>query len=185
MPARSNPVAQGGTPGAGQFPKLRTVELPNELGGTDAGLAHLVALERLEAFNLNGTKVTAAGIVRFVEGRTKLQRPELTDVPLRDDDLANLQQLTDLRVMSLRATMVTGKGARRRRFPDTPGDHFAPTTGLTAAFADSSSFRHSAASSGLLVSSQSRTNRSKASASYRRASGVVSSHASGCGFKPS
>jgi hypothetical protein len=127
--------------------------LPNELSVTDAGLAHLVALERFEAFNLNGIKVTAAGIVRFVEGRTKLQRQELTDVPLRYDDLANLQQLTDLRVMSLRGTMVTDKGTRRRLFPDRRGDHFAPTTGLAAAFADSSFFRHSAALSGSLVSS--------------------------------
>jgi hypothetical protein len=129
------------------------VELPNEASVTDAGLAHLVALERFEAFNLHGTKVNAAGIVRFVKGRTRLQRLELTDVPLRNDDLANLQQLTDLRVMSLRATMVTGKGARRRRFLDTQGDHFAPTTGLAAAFADSSFFCHSAALSGSLVSS--------------------------------
>ena len=59
-----------------------------------------MALERFEAFNLNGAKVTAAGIVRFVENRTKLQRLELTDVPLRDDDLASLKHLTDLRVMS-------------------------------------------------------------------------------------
>jgi hypothetical protein len=163
---------------------LRTLELPNELSVTDAGLAHPVALERCEAFNLNGAKVAAAGIVRFVEGRTKLQPLELTDMPLRNDDLANLQQLTDLRVMSLRGTMVTDKGAGRRLFPTRRGDHFAPTAGLAAAFADSSFFRHSAALSGLLVSSKSCTNRAIATASYRRASGVVSSPASGCGCKP-
>jgi hypothetical protein len=145
---------------------------------------HPVALERCEAFNLNGAKVAATGIVRFVEGRTKLQPLELTDVPLRNDDLANLQQLTDVRVMSLRATMVTGKGVRRRLFPDTHGDHFAPTAGLAAAFADSSFFRHSAAWFGLLVSSKSCTNRAIASASHRRANGVVSSRAPGCGLKP-
>jgi hypothetical protein len=85
----------------GFFIELRTLEFPNELSFTDAGLAHPVALERCKAFSLNGAKVTAAGIVRFVEGRTKLQPLELTDVPLRNNDLANLQQLTDLRVMSL------------------------------------------------------------------------------------
>ena len=46
---------------------MRPVELPNELSVTDAGLAHPVALERFEALNLNGTKVTAAGIVHFVK----------------------------------------------------------------------------------------------------------------------
>ena len=132
---------------------MRTVELPNELSVTDAGPAHLVARERFEALNLNGTKATAAGIVRFEKGRTKWQRLELTDVPLRNDDLAILQRLTDLRVMSLRGTMVTDKRARHRLFPDRQGDHSAPTTGLAAAFVDSSFFRHSAALSGLLVSS--------------------------------
>jgi Leucine-rich repeat (LRR) protein len=92
------------------FPSLRCVELPNKPAVTDAGLAHLAALHQLEELNLNGTNVTAAGVVRFVKGRTRLQRLELVKVPLRDDDLATLKDLTDLRVLSLRGTLVTDKG---------------------------------------------------------------------------
>jgi len=92
------------------FPSLRCVELPNKSEITDAGLAHLTALDKLEELNLNGTKVTAEGVVRFVKGRTRLQRLELMKVPLRDDDLAKLKDLTGLRVLSLRGTLVTDKG---------------------------------------------------------------------------
>jgi hypothetical protein len=78
------------------FPTLRCVELPNKSQITDAGLAHLAGLDQLEELNLNGTKVSAAGVLRFVKGRTKLQRLELMKVPLRDDDLAHLKELTGL-----------------------------------------------------------------------------------------
>jgi hypothetical protein len=93
------------------FPRLRCVEFPNKPGVTDVGLAHLAALDQLEELNLNGTKVSAEAVLRFVKGRTKLKRLELMKVPLRDDDLANLKHLTGLRVLSLRGTLVTDKGA--------------------------------------------------------------------------
>ena len=93
------------------LPCLRCVELPNKSKVTDAGLTHLAALDQLEQLNLNGTKVSAAGVVSFVKGRTRLRRLELMGVPLRDDDLAALKELTDLRVLSLRGTLVTDKGA--------------------------------------------------------------------------
>src|SRR6478672_8821722 len=56
------------------FPNVRSVELPNKQFVTDAGLAHLAGLDQLEELCLNGTKVSAEGVVRFVKGRTKLQR---------------------------------------------------------------------------------------------------------------
>jgi Leucine-rich repeat (LRR) protein len=93
------------------FPALRCVELPNKSKVTDAGLTHLAALDQLDELNLNGTKVSAAGVVSFVKGRKRLRRLELTDVPLRDDDLAALKELTELRVLSLRGTQVSDKGA--------------------------------------------------------------------------
>jgi hypothetical protein len=93
------------------FPGLRCVEFPNKSKVTDAGLAHLVALDQLDELNLNGTKVSASGVLGFVKGRTQLRRLELMGVPLRDDDLASLTELTDLRVLSLRGTLVTDQGA--------------------------------------------------------------------------
>ena len=93
------------------FPSLQCVELPNKSKVTDAGLTHLAALDQLEQLNLNGTKVSAAGVVRFVKGRTRLRHLEITGIPLRDDDLAALKELTELRVLSLRETLVTDKGA--------------------------------------------------------------------------
>ena len=47
------------------FPHLRCVELPNKSRITDAGLAHLAALDELEELDLNGTGVSADGVVRF------------------------------------------------------------------------------------------------------------------------
>jgi hypothetical protein len=93
------------------FPGLRCVELPNKTKVTDAGLAHLAALDRLDELNLNGTRVSAAGVRAFVKGRTRLWRLELMGVPLGDDDLASLTELTGLRVLSLRGTLVTDRGA--------------------------------------------------------------------------
>ena len=78
------------------FPNLRSVELPNKSLITDLGLSHLGGLARLEELNLNGTKVSAAAVVEFVKGRTNLQRLELTGVPLQDDHLAALKDLTAL-----------------------------------------------------------------------------------------
>ena len=70
------------------FPNLRSVELPNKQFITDAGLAHLAGHALLEELNLNGTKVTAEGVVRFARGRIGLQRLELTGgwtvLPRRD-----------------------------------------------------------------------------------------------------
>jgi endonuclease YncB( thermonuclease family) len=93
------------------FPDLRTVDLPSK-PITDAGLEHLAALTQLEELNLAWSKVTAAGVVRFVKERTKLRRLGLSGVPLRDEDLASLKGLTDLRDLSLRGSLVTDKGLK-------------------------------------------------------------------------
>ena len=88
------------------------MELPNKSLITDLGLSHLGGLARLEELNLNGTKVSAAGVVEFVKGRTNLQRLELTSVPLHDDDLAALKDLTALRALSLRESLITTGACR-------------------------------------------------------------------------
>jgi hypothetical protein len=92
------------------FPHLRSVEVANKPFVTDAGLAHLAALDQLEGLVLNGTGVTAEAVVRFLKGRTKLHRLHLARVPLRDDDLTALKELTELRDLSLRGTLVSDKG---------------------------------------------------------------------------
>jgi hypothetical protein len=97
------------------FPHLRAVDLTNKQWVTDAGLAHLAGLTELDDLRLNGTKVTAAAVVRFAKDRTKLQRLELRRVPLRDDDLIGLKGLTELRTLSLRGTLVTDKGVGRHK----------------------------------------------------------------------
>src|SRR5262245_6318353 len=84
------------------FPHVRSVEVANKPFVTDAGLAHLAELGQLEELVLNGTGVTAEAVVRFLKGRTRLHRLHLTGVPLQDNDLTALQELTELRDLSLR-----------------------------------------------------------------------------------
>src|SRR5262245_9323026 len=45
------------------FTHLRSVKLPNKRSVTDAGLAHLTGLSHLVELNVNGTRVTPAGVV--------------------------------------------------------------------------------------------------------------------------
>jgi hypothetical protein len=65
---------------------------------------------RLEELNPQWHEVSAAAVVEFVKGRTNLQRLELTGVPLQDDDLAALKDLTALRALSLQESLITDRG---------------------------------------------------------------------------
>jgi endonuclease YncB( thermonuclease family) len=103
------------------FPHLRSVDLPSKPLVTDAGLAHLAGLTRLEELNVNWTRATSAGILRLVKDRPKFRRLELGGVKFHDEDLSKLSRLTDLRTLSLRGTLVTDKGV----------EHLKPFTKLT------------------------------------------------------
>src|SRR5262245_65519810 len=79
------------------FPHLRSVAIPNKPFVTDAGLANLAELDQLEEVVLNGTSVTAEAVLRFLKGRTRMRLLSLMKVLLRDDALAALKHLTELR----------------------------------------------------------------------------------------
>jgi endonuclease YncB( thermonuclease family) len=97
------------------FPNLRSLDVPSNPKVTDAGLEHLVRLNRLVELNLNGTGVTAAGVVKLVKGRRMMDRLEIAGVPFGDEDLAALRGLPYLRTLSLRATRITDAGLAQLR----------------------------------------------------------------------
>src|SRR5262245_22196576 len=114
------PVRDGDLAHLAAFPHLKSVELPNKSRITDAGLAHMEVLRELEEIDLNGTKVTPAAVVQFVQSRTGLKRLGLTGIPFRDPDLAELRNLVQLEDLSLRGSLITDKGLA----------HLAPFTRL-------------------------------------------------------
>jgi endonuclease YncB( thermonuclease family) len=92
------------------FPNLRSLDVPSAPKVTDAGLRHLAGLNRLVELNVNWTGVTAEGVVRLVKGRLLMERLEIGGVPFRDEDLAAMRGIPDLRELSLRATRITDEG---------------------------------------------------------------------------
>jgi endonuclease YncB( thermonuclease family) len=99
------------------FTNLRSLDLPSASKVTDAGLKHLAGLKGLVELNVNWTGVTAEGVVRLVSGRLGMDRLEISGVPFRDEDLAAMRGIPDLRALSLRATRITDAGlAQLRRF---------------------------------------------------------------------
>jgi len=99
------------------FPNLRSLDVPSAPKVTDAGLRHLAGLDRLVELNVNWTGVTAEGVVRLVKGRLMMERLEIAGVPFRDEDLAAMRGVPDLRTLSLRGTLITDEGlAQLRRF---------------------------------------------------------------------
>jgi endonuclease YncB( thermonuclease family) len=95
------------------FPNLRALDVPSATTVTDAGLRHLGGHRRLVELNVDGTGVTAAGVVQLAS--RMMERLEAGGVPLRDDDLAMMVGLPYLRTLSLRATLVTDKGLAHLR----------------------------------------------------------------------
>jgi endonuclease YncB( thermonuclease family) len=99
------------------FPNLRSLDIPSAPKITDAGLKHLAGLNRLVELNLNWTGVTAVGVVRLVRGRLMMERLEIAGVPYRDEDLAAMRGVPNLRTLSLRGTLITNEGlAQLKRF---------------------------------------------------------------------
>lgn len=121
---------------------------------SDAGLMHLGKMPRLLALFLNGNdrqrgsqgpaKITAAGL-RHLEGLRGLLYLSLCSLQITDDALAGLEEMTQLRLLSLDNTAVTdaGLGIFKEAFPnleslslngnqitDTGLEHLKDLTGL-------------------------------------------------------
>jgi hypothetical protein len=58
---------------------------------TDGGMEHLAALAELESLDLSGTPVTVAGLLKL-RGLKKLRQLVVADIPLSDDQKAQLQE---------------------------------------------------------------------------------------------
>lgn len=67
----------------------------------DAGMEHLAALAELESLDLSGSPVTAAGLLKL-RGLKKLRELIVADVPLTDDDKAQLQKAFPQATVSFR-----------------------------------------------------------------------------------
>jgi WD40 repeat protein len=91
------------------FPRLRSVNL-RTTAITDAGLKHLELLTDLVELTLDWTKVSPAAVVRLVKDRADFLHLSLFGVPFKDNDLAELKNLTELRFLGLRASAVTDPG---------------------------------------------------------------------------
>ena len=71
-----------------------------ETGVTDAVLAHLHGLTKLESLSLNGTGITDAALVHL-HGLANLRNLDLTGTGITDAGLVHLHGLTKLELLSL------------------------------------------------------------------------------------
>jgi WD40 repeat protein len=99
------------------FSRLRAVDL-RSTAITDSGLKQLESLSDLVELTVDWTKVSPAAITRLAKDRAGFQLLSLSGVPFKDNDLAELKNLTELRFLGLRGSMVTDSGlARLKSFP--------------------------------------------------------------------
>jgi endonuclease YncB( thermonuclease family) len=96
------------------LPHLRSLDVGSQKI-SDRGLEHLIGLTELEGLDVRWNKLTAPAVVRVVKGMTRLQRLGLSGVPICDKDLLELNVLSDLRDLNLRATLVTDNGLAHLR----------------------------------------------------------------------
>ena len=93
----------------GDLPQLRSGSTSGMRPITDAGLAHLVKLERLDGLNISRTKVTDAGMVHV--GKMKsLTMLRMDGLKLTDKGLAQLKGLTNLWLFAAGGSDITDKG---------------------------------------------------------------------------
>ena len=78
---------------------------------TDAGLAHLKSLSRLNFLDLSRTRITDAGLEHLRE-LTQLQHLILTSTEITDTGLERLKTLTQLRTLDIAYTHVTDAGLK-------------------------------------------------------------------------
>jgi internalin A len=76
---------------------------------TDAALAQVARLDRVERLHLDKTSITDAGLVHL-EGLDHLSELYLSDTKISDAGLAHLKGLRNLTVLRLGGTQVTGTG---------------------------------------------------------------------------
>lgn len=90
------------------FEEVRLVGL-DHTAVTDAGLAHLESLKRLQVISLCDTQITDAGLIHL-HGLTTLTSLNLGHTQIADGGLARLQRLTSLQRLCLDETSITDAG---------------------------------------------------------------------------
>lgn len=96
----------------GDCPTLETADL--NIGSefpvvTDAGLTGLAKLKSLKTLTCQRGKITAAGL-KALDGSTTLVELNLTGCPLDDSAAPHLAKLTNLTMLNVSVTKLTGKG---------------------------------------------------------------------------
>ncbi len=94
----------------GRFPRVEKVwHASSSHWVSDAGLAHLDGLARLEELDLSSSKITDAGLVHL-KGMKSLKQLNLARTRITDAGLVHLAHLINLQAMSLRGTDVGNAG---------------------------------------------------------------------------
>ena len=88
---------------------LQQVRLEFNRNFTDAGLAHLEQLKRLQTLTLYGSAVTDRGIL-YLRELTDLQNLQLGRSLVTDEGARQIAQFRNLRVLDLQGTKVTDRG---------------------------------------------------------------------------
>jgi hypothetical protein len=78
---------------------------------TDAGVAHLAPLVKLEQLNLSGSQLTDAGMVHL-SGMTKMRMLNIEKAQVTDQGLKHLANMKEMYWLDLRGTGVTDEGLR-------------------------------------------------------------------------
>jgi len=100
--------------GIGRLHRLEYLFLHGSHSVTDAGLAHLKGLSRLERLGLEKTGVKGPGLIHL-KGMKSLKDLWLSELPISDADLAPLAGLTSLETLGLRETRVRDQQRPRRQ----------------------------------------------------------------------
>jgi hypothetical protein len=97
----------------GGLSRLQWLLISNAAKVSDAGLVHLEGMSQLEALFLDGdNRITDAGLVHL-QRLTRLQILILNGTQVSDAGLAHLEGLTQLRWLDVRNTKVTHEGVEK------------------------------------------------------------------------
>jgi hypothetical protein len=94
----------------GRLTRLQKLDVLSA-SGSDAGLAHLKALSRLSRLNIANTQVTDAGLANL-KGLTSLRVLDLSGTHVTDAGLAHLKVLSKLSRLDLSRTLITDAGMK-------------------------------------------------------------------------